>query len=554
MFLMYLLVMVEAAAEDVVKDGKVQGSCSGPAALNPLQVKSAVLLQGKTELHLGRFREDKPDSITAPQVIPDRVLSQEEIEAETRLLNRLAEAPQNETELEMILKTIADIERPGSKPALLSPAAVDGKVNIYVDGLTAVPVRRETTDSFTQETLYSYPIEDSAVNATHVFLDFGRSHRGEFVRDTHVLNSYEYGKVEHRWGRNPMSSFPDVVLGGAEKLLTLSHDGAWPTTSLDRARAEQASRWSVTNHLAKQMRRAKTLATFLFFLKSRIGVQLVKAAIDPNHIKKVEEFARQNRGRPESSLLQRERALLQKLAQQSSTSASAAPSSSSDNCLHFAARPDIQVTSAGAFVPLGRKLVTYKGTMVFSPIQQIDFTSGVSTFIHDASKGVLNIYMGASSFFQLSDPQELVQDPRLVVGPADGASFTLAEEGRVQDVAPSSLMYGLYHAAHRIPLDYSFLFSDPRELCPPDKFNRLAEEAQDLDLMVFQKAEQPSLSYQVRLMSHLLDVMDCGTTFLRATHQNGNGVGLLETMVWAHFLMELTPERRLQYVHDWSNE
>jgi len=587
-FLICLFIIAVVAGEDTVRDGAedTEGSCSDSTLLqvhmdsylgmlhdiadragnddNDDGDKSSMV---NTELRhttangassrLGAGTGDIADSIKASPISPDRVLSQEDVELETLLLQRLAEGFLNETELEILLETLADIEAPESKPALVSSDAVDGNVNVYVDGFTPVPAPREVTDRFPQEIMYSFPIEASTVNETHIFIDFGKTLRGEFVRDTHVLNSYEYGKVEHRWFETPMSIFPvggDSALGGAEKTLTLSHDGAWPTTSLDRARAEQASRWSFTNWQARLMRRARTLATFVFIAKSRLGTQLLKAAVDPNHVAKVVEFVQQNGGLPESLLVQRKHALLQKLAQKSSTSASATPSSSTTSCLHFAADSPIQITSTGAYIPLGLKLVTYKGNVVFSPLQHFDVTTGVSTFTYDSSKGVLNIYVAASSFFHTADPQELVQNPKLFVGPADGASFTVAEEGRVQDIPPSRQMYGLYHASHRIPLDYEYLFTDPHELCAPDKFNRLAEEAKDLDMMAFKGGKLPSLTDQVQLMGHIVDVIDCGTTFLRAAQQNGNGPGLLEMVVWSHFLMETTPKLRLQNVHDWRNE
>jgi len=95
----------------------------------------------------------------------------------------------------------------------------------------------------------------------------------------------------------------------------------------------------------------------------------------------------------------------------------------------------------------------------------------------------------------------------------------VAEEGRVQDIPPSRLSYGLYHAAHGIPMDYDYLFSDPQKLCPPDKFKRLAEEAKDKDLMSFLKGERPSLVRQVQLANHMVDVVDCGINFLRGAQQ-----------------------------------
>jgi len=411
---------------------------------------------------------------------------------------------------------------------------------------------RASTDGFPQEIFYTFPMEDSVVNGTHIFIEFAKPLRGEFVRESPVLNSHEYGKVEHRWCDNPMSTFPGVIVGGAERLHTLSHDGPWPTASLDRARDEQASRWPHTNWLAKKMRRAKTMATFLFLLSSKSADQWVNAAVDPNHVAKLAEFVEQHGGQPESSLVDREHALLRKLVEQSSKSASRRPSSSSSDCFHLGVNPGLQMTSTGVYVPLGRKLFSYKGDIMSSPLGYFHVASGTSTFRYDSSKGVLNIYFGASSLFRFADPQGPAPNPKVFIGPADGASFTVAEEGRVQEVGPSHIMHGLYNAAHRIPLDYDYLFSDPQKLCPPEKFNRLAEEAKDMDLMVFRGEEKPSLVYQVQLMNHLVDVMDCGTPFLRAKQQNGNGVGLLETIVWAHFLMESTPTLRLQNVHDWE--
>jgi len=485
----------------------------------------------------------------------DSVLTPEEIEVETLLLQRLLESPQNETELEMLLKTLADIERAPSGPALVSSDAASGTVNIFVDGFTPVSVPREVTKGFSQEIFYSFPIERSAVNGTHVFLDSSKRLRGEFVKETHVRNSYEYGKVEQSWFAGPLSlsTFPNAVFGSMEKLLTLSHDGAWPTSSLDRARAEQAQRWGHTNWLARKMRPQKTLAWFLYHLKSKVAQTWLNAALDPNHLTKVVELAQKNGGQPESSLAQREHVLLRKLADSSSKSTNAKLTSASNGCLHLTENPGIQVSSSGAFIPLGRKLVTYKGDMVSSPLQQFNILGGVATFTYDPRKGVLNIFVGVSSFLFLPDPQELVQ-PKFFVGPADGASFPVAEEGRVQTARPSRSMYAMYHAAHRIPMDYDYLFADPKQLCPPHKFNRLAEEANQMDLMVYMREPQPSLADQVRLMNHMVDMIDCGTTFFRAVHQHGNGVGLFEVAVWSHFLMEVPVKYRLQFLSDWSIE
>jgi len=524
------------------------GSCSD--AVNILQLAK---MERVAKMDPGEMDDAASMDSTQAATAPDRVLTQEELQLEFVLLQGLTEGSLDEKKLEQTLLHLSEIEAGKSKAALVSSDVHDGNVNVYIDGSTPTPVPREVVDTFPQEMLYSFPIEASDVNATHVFLSFDKPMRGEFVRETHVIKSYEYGKVEQRWLVNPMSLFPKAVVGGGGKTQTLSHDGAWPTTGLDRVRAEQASRWSSTNWMAKKMRRAKILATFLFLLQGRLGSQWVDAGTDPNHLAKLAEFVQQNDRHPEASLVQRKNALLQKLAQKSGTSVGAAPSSNANECLHLASHPSLQIISTGVFVPLERKLESYKATVVYSPLQHFDAVVGVSSFTYDSSTGLLNIHMASSSFFHVTDPQGSVQS-RLVVGPADGESFAVAEEGRVQNRGPNKLMYGLYHAAHRVPMDYEYLFTDPQELCPPDKYSQLAQEANDMDLSVFMPGrEEPSLRAQFDLVNHVVDVLDCGTTFLRGAQQNGNGVGLLELVVWVHFLMESPAEKRLQNVHGWND-
>jgi hypothetical protein len=401
--------------------------------------------------------------------------------------------------------------------------------------------------------LYHLIVDSSQVNDTHVFIPSATSVFGTFVRSTHVSGSYEYGTVEQRWGENPGSVFPDVVSGVAERHRTLYHDGPWPTDSLEAAMDVQNNRWWTTKALAESSNTIRIKKQFMYIGQAKAGTQMRNAAIDPNHTAKLQDFASSDGGRPSDHLRFREYLLSLNITNHASlATAGALPSSTASNCYHFQNHTGIQITSTGSYYPLDTKLVSFKGSMVYSPQQHVDFTSGISMFSYNNVTGILSVYLAGSSFLEIIEPVESTRPAHgaaFYISPVDGETMeSVGEDARVQPIGPSTVIRGLYNVATALPIDYEYLYQDEAELCPEEKFTRLAQEAEDMDIMDLKE------SFSMSLINHLVETLDCGTTFLRSAHLHGNGVGFLEIITWAHFLMEAPQGKRLQNVFNWMSD
>jgi hypothetical protein len=350
-----------------------------------------------------------------------------------------------------------------------------------------------------------------------------------------------------------MSAFPDIVVGAAERVRVLHHEGAWATTSLDRAQKYMAQGYPFgppKRALAKQVNGARIAAQLGYILGSGIAGQLIDVSIDPGQVAAIAQEVAWNNGQPEPFLQKRQVLLDQNLTRQKGlTPQGAQPSSVGSNCFHLQKHPGIQSTPEGQYVPLNTKLSAWRGNTVFSPLQHFDVVGGVAVFSYDAAKGDLIIALYGSSYMDLDEPEHEAAAAYYVSSP-NGQTPANPVEGRSQTTGASSVIYGMYKTAKSMPIDYTFLFQDESTLCDPQKYSKLKEEAADLDLMDLMSSET-SLTNKAGLISHLLDVMDCGTTFLRGVPENSNAVGLLELTVWTHFLMEAIPKDRMAMVHGW---
>lgn len=282
------------------------------------------------------------------------------------------------------------------------------------------------------------------------------------------------------------------------------------------------------------------------------------AALDPTHTARLQDFASSDGGRPSDHLRFREYLLSKNMTDHESlATAGALPSSTASNCYHFQNHTGIQITSDGSYYPLDTKLVSFKGSMVYSPQQHVDFTSGISMFSYSNVTGILSVYLAGSSFLNIIEPEEptrAAHGAAFYVSPVDGETLqSVGEDARVQPIGPSTAVSTAYAAARLLPIDYEYLYQDEAELCPEEKFARLALEAEDMNLMDL-KDDDTSYVDRAYLIKHLLDTLDCGTTFLRSSHLHGNGVGFLEIITWSHFLMEAPQGNRLQNVFGWLSD
>lgn len=457
---------------------------------------------------------------------------------------------QSEDELRSLTHALTELMQATHAPEALveqQESATDPDTpKIYVDGHTPVPVPRTVMEDLPMEMLYSYDLGENAaanVNGTHVFIPWGMTLRGHFVRDYHMHGSYEYGTVESRWCLRGPGAFPDTVVGSAEKLHTYYHEGAWPETSLQRVRREQAARWSITNWTASQSRASRTISKLMYWALGRVDAQIIDTSLDPNHLRVVRAFAAEP---GVGSLAARADALMHNLTTKMAL-ASPEPSSSATNCAHLEA-PHLEMTDEGLAIPLDMKLVTNKGQLVFSPLQRSSYTTGVTTWTVDPVTNKLNIYYGASAFMEMIEPTQEDRSFRYYQSTPDGEAGVVPADGRVADYGRSASAWAYYQAAQLIPLDYEFLYKDPAEVCPPDVYARLTAQATGIDL---RSALDGGLSGLVDLARHLLDVANCGTEFLRGVQYQSNGLDFLEVMGFGHFMVEAPPVWRMSSLHGW---
>jgi len=517
-----------------------------------------------------------PTDSTAGNPFPqDATITGEAQEQELQILGQLLEPDAlDDAKADSLLRQLASIEtadtdgrfsamesksdnnsfwgRRRAPPATPAPTPPPAGATIYFDGNKATPVPRVSVKGFPVEMLFSFPANRFTKNATHAFIPNSMSREtslhGTFVRDMHVLSSYEYGLAEWRWGPNPESAFPDVVAGAAVKLRTLSHEGVWDRTNLDKVKKETSGRWSVTNWFASKRRRAKAIATLMAMGASGIGEDLIHAAVDKNHVEKLTEFAAQDNGQASEYMRSRVSALQSNLTEKAAAAGSSA-SSFASNCYHLGKNPGVEVTPEGIWVPLGKKLKSYKGQTVFSPLQRISFLTGVSVFTYDSSSDAMILYYAASSFLNVVRPDLPQSDPKLFVGPADGRAMSVAQEGRNNTAKASTVAYALWHAAHRIPTDYQYFYQDEAAVCTPEKREKLSLEAEQLH---FKEMGAASTFKKLKFLNHALDVADCALNFLRGSEHESNGLEFLELAVYLHFLMEVTPAERVLGIIGWQ--
>jgi len=237
-----------------------------------------------------------------------------------------------------------------------------------------------------------------------------------------------------------------------------------------------------------------------------------------------------------------------------STTQAFLPRWDASNCFHLTKQAGLSADMQGMEVPVGRKLVSYKGETLFVPLQRVDVQVGISVWVYNEPDDTLEVYWAASSMNNMLSPDLPGSNPAdFFISPADGMNMPVPPEGRIQPFQPHPLGFAIYHATHRIPVDYGFLYRDERKTCPPEVFQRLSEKANGLDMLAFAaKGDNVSLLEQITYVVHFVEVLECGLAFLRGSTQFGNGFELMEATVWAHFLMEAPTQERMRLVNGWE--
>jgi len=101
-----------------------------------------------------------------------------------------------------------------------------------------------------------------------------------------------------------------------------------------------------------------------------------------------------------------------------------------------------------------------------------------------------------------------------------------------------------------MPVDYDYLYRDPKDLCTDVQRQRMVQIFHDLDFQRFahRHVKKPGTSEALDMVRVITNVIDCGTSYLQAKVQNSNAYDLMEALGWGHFIMESPPNDTMAMV------
>jgi hypothetical protein len=421
---------------------------------------------------------------------------------------------------------------------------------VYYDGIRSFELKRTSVDEFPAEIYYKFPSSYfREVNDTHAYIPFHELMWGTFVRRYNALESYEFGAASLYWNPNTFSMFPDPTLkvAAAEKLHTLHHLGKWSTESEDRSKNVQAQRDPATQAVAEQSRFTKAAAVMQWATVAKTVRSLLTASIDPHVVGDLHAFALG----PESESFNRRmtatrESLTQELGQyKQSRAESTAPSaeSTANNCHHLAAAPGLRADADGFWLPLGQTIVSYRGQIVFAPLQRYSLMSGITRAVRNVVDDTIEIYMGASSFANFVDPEvppsdKFRHEPNFFVAPADASNRPVPPEGR-QSPPPinNAVAQWAYSMMKAIPDDYTWLFQNPHKLCNPGYLAHVQRSLQALNTMGYVQGSLTNAE-TAQFLQTIIASVDCSADYLRADSANSHAFGLFEQIGAVHGAME----------------
>lgn len=449
--------------------------------------------------------------------------------------------------------------------------------SIFPDGINPVVLPRKLVSGYPTEVLYKIPVEGGiSVNETHAYIPFFSTIQAEVVRHMAAIGSYEYGVANIKVSYNPMSVVSNkAILGFAEKLHTLVHNGAWDTSDMDSALAERKHGGETMEVAAKELRAQRNALVTAFSLASKLMHSLGRAGIDDAVIAALRQAAG---GKPSKAMRKRGRKMMKDLRKKKKVVKKAVRaalkaadsdckkakryrkclrekkrefllklrSSTATNCMHIERVDGLHIGPEGFTVPLETKIVSYRGQTVFSPIKRFSLLSGTARFYTKGSK--LYLWQGMSTFenvVHLETPTKT--EGQFFVGTVDGQNPWTKPDMRRAPHTPSSAGHYLYNMFTQIPTDYTYLFSDPKELCPTSKFEKLSNLTANFDIKLLMKST-PTQDQLMEASAFIGQILDCSVTFLNADAKYTHGFGVTEAVAFAHGLIEAVPETALEFL------
>lgn len=441
---------------------------------------------------------------------------------------------------------------------------------VYLDGWNKVPVPRVLLEHGPAEIFYSLPLDHNPsvkVNSQNntVLMPWLTTLKVRYVRNTPSIGTFEYGVGNWKWFANPVALFSDKVIGGtAEKVLTLSHKGSWSTRSKEMAKADQADRFAFTAWLASALRYLRSYLLNCFLFLNRPGTQLTSSVLSESVRQELREFVEKEDAKPPPMIQPLIKAWRKNLTAEAEKLVKPASldefEQAAVNCFHFEGDTGAFTTEEGFFLPLGKKLAAYRAQMTAGPLRTFNVISGVVVVEHNKADNKLEFYFYATNYLNMFDPQlsdVALPSPAVYVSPMPGEPVSsVGPDSRMNSAMqrPSTILHVLHSVYRSIPMDYTYLFQDPEDTCSKDKYTALNQSLWNLDADKFVHGNS-GWADLFGLISTLTNAADCGTPYLRAAVMNSNGMDLMETIGWAHFIMETPPHQSVSLIayRGWNN-
>lgn len=413
----------------------------------------------------------------------------------------------------------------------------------FVPG-TKTPVPRKEVNGFVREVVFRYPLTDGVMSLSadgkKVHIQFEKMMEANYSRDTPVNGRSDFGvQKAMAFKSNPGSIVSDrVELMFLEKTHALySPVEDYPSWTKQAAQEDQAGRWTATEKLSKRrrVRSARDLAVNMFTMGGVAGQMVGNGFGDVAAKDAVREFVDSSGG----DVSEKEWENIDKVSTRIASRAAKAaktPIRSSPACMHFEKSDAIAYGGDGTDITLGKKLVTYRGRLLFSPNEEYDMLLGYSVFYHNKAANSIDLYVAGSHMLTFQKASMTGWEAALWVGNADGASWQRSAESRQPSPKQSRMARAAYKAADKVPLDYEFLYKDRTDAGCPD--SALAQMEADSDAILHTMSMK-----DMSTIKHVTNILKCGVEYLRPDDAGHNaGYNFLEALGFFHFAMEVPPK------------
>lgn len=199
--------------------------------------------------------------------------------------------------------------------------------------------------------------------------------------------------------------------------------------------------------------------------------------------------------------------------------------------------------------PLNSPIVIMKGTSEFVPSLYIGVMSGVLIVDYDEESKILEFHFKASQFgrFYINDSSSPKHG--LHIAPVSENHPVSPQDGRTDKYYETE--YNLFtntafkHLA-TIPIDYSYFDRSPTGTCDKETKDMLKPLWKEVQIEIDPESNMFSkLANKHKMMSLIAEGGACASSYMKTDgHANLNGMGWMQYIVWAHFILEQSPNTR----------